>query len=205
MDWLFSQGCSGRRNCNPVWSMFCYDSAIYTNRLDLILPLTHVTHPKKNGIHQIGSVVLVKNWKKLGDNGVKKREELPAWQIHCHLAVFIFGESHLHPKKSCCWFSCRKFFEGPNPTPFIADDSWPLFVQLLCWGNPKWGASRDQWNSALNYLIYWSSSKPLETKRGRAFSANLQQQHWNTTTLSSKKICPFVYYYSSPQKMLYTV
>ena len=50
---------------------------------------------------------------------------------------------------------------------------------LLLWGNPKWGTSRDQWNSALNYLIYWSSSKTLKTicvesSRAKAFSTNLR-------------------------------
>ena len=84
--------------------------------------------------------------------------------------------------------------KGPNPTPFIGDDSGHYLCSLPLWGNPKWGTSRDQWNSALNYLIYWSSSKTLKTQRARyaheAFSTNLraQQPNKNTTILFWEKL-----------------
>ena len=101
-------------------------------------------------------------------------------------------------EKETRWFS-RKFCvcearKGPNPTPFIADDSWPLFV-LSVRGNPKWGTSRDQWNSALNYLIYWSSSKTLKTicaSEAPKLLAPIYAQNKNTTILSQEKL-PHLY------------
>ena len=113
--------------------------------------------------------------------------------------AWSWREKHLYKKeKETRWFS-RKFCvcearKGPNPTPFIADDSWPLFV-LSVRGNPKWGTSRDQWNSALNYLIYWSSSKTLKTicaSEAPKLLAPIYAQNKNTTILSQEKL-PHLY------------
>ena len=114
------------------------------------------------------------------------------------ICVIMAWKASVKKEKETRWFS-RKFCvcearKGPNPTPFIADDSWPLFV-LSVRGNPKWGTSRDQWNSALNYLIYWSSSKTLKTicaSEAPKLLAPIYAQNKNTTILSQEKL-PHLY------------
>ena len=62
-------------------------------------------------------------------------------------------------KKKFWVFHC----EGQNPTPFIVDDSRPLFVRLFSEEGSKGilNEAHHVISETLNYLIYWSSSKPL--------------------------------------------